>query len=372
MRSTTGERPFLLICNPENRRASAFQEALAEAGFGPATVISWLSLAEDPSVLEAVDLAEAIVRIDSAGENFEVERAFLRLGWEKVRAISPERIAELSYDRGRILAPRQAHEGFLSVLRSFAPIFAARPGWRVLSPLEEIEVMFDKRLTSKRYRALGLPVPPSFDEIGSAEQLAEEMERRKVESVFVKLSCSSSASCLAIYTRSNGRDSMLTTIEQAKTGWYNTLKVRRLDDARAIREILTVLIRDGSQIEEAIDKATLDGAIFDCRVVVIDGDPEFVVVRQNRHPITNLHLGGWRGSLESLEREAGPALAEGLESCRRAAESHRSFSVGVDLMFERGFSGHRLLESNAFGDLLPNLTKSGKSVYARLIEKVMR
>ena len=40
----------------------------------------------------------------------------------------------------------------------------------------------------------------------------------------------------------------------------------------------------------------------------------------------------------------------------------------IDLMFERGFAGHRILESNAFGDLLPNLTKNGRSVYQRQIE----
>jgi hypothetical protein len=352
-----------------------FQEALAEMGRAPALVIPWLELAQGPERLMAIDLDEAIVRIDSAGESFAVDRAFLLRGWEAAEAagystISPAEIRGLVPDRGRIVCPRQLHEGFLAVLRDLGPVFSERPGWRVLSPLAEIEVLFDKRLTSKRYQSLGIPVPPRFDDIGSVEQLAAEMDRRGVRSVFVKLACSSSASCLAIYTRQEPRAFLMTTIERASTGWYNSLRIRRYERPEDVAELLGWLIRNGSQIEAAVPKAQLDGAFFDCRVVVIAGVAEFVVVRQNRHPITNLHLGGWRGSVESLGRAAGPELDRGLASCERAAASHGCHALGVDLMFERGFAGHRILESNAFGDLLPNLTKDGLSVYGMQIDRI--
>lgn len=366
--------PYLLIGNPENRRVTLFQEALAELGQPAARVISWLDLATNGSdVLADVDLSEAIVRIDSAGESFEVERAFLRLGFEAAAAagydfIQPEEIGRLAYDRGRIIHPRQAHLGFLQVLEGLRPVFASRPGWRLLTPLEEIPVLFDKRLTSRRYESLGIPVPPRLDGIEDVEDLDRAMEARAIESVFVKLSCSSSASCLAVYFRRRGASWLMTTIEQAPTGWYNSLRVRRVERPDRVAEVLGYLLRNGAQIEEAVPKARLDRAFFDCRVVVIGGGAEFVVVRQNRHPITNLHLGGWRGSLEQLEREAGTALEAGLESCRRAAESHGCFCLGVDLMFEPSFRGHRILESNAFGDLLPNLTRNGRTVYGRQIE----
>jgi len=39
--------PFIVIGNPENRRISMFQDALARQGCAPARVVSWLELLED-------------------------------------------------------------------------------------------------------------------------------------------------------------------------------------------------------------------------------------------------------------------------------------------------------------------------------------
>ena len=36
-----------------------------------------------------------------------------------------------------------------------------------------------------------------------------------------------------------------------------------------------------------------------------------------------------------------------------------AFHVGVDLMFEPNLRDHRVIEGNAFGDLLPNLQRDG-------------
>ena len=40
-----------------------------------------------------------------------------------------------------------------------------------------------------------------------------------------------------------------------------------------------------------------------------------------------------------------------------------SLHVGLDVLFEPGLAHHRIIEANAFGDLLPNLTLDGLSVY---------
>jgi hypothetical protein len=366
----------VLIGNPANRRVTLFREALAAAG-GRAEVVSWLDLATRGSdALREVRLEEAFVRIDSAGEDFEVERAFLRLGWEAAVAggfttIDPDAIDRLTFDLGRITCPRQAHLGFLDAVERIRPVLAERPGWRVLTPLDEIGVLFDKRVTSRRYASMGLPVPPVVDGVRSPDDLARAMDERGIGSVFVKLSCSSSASCLAIYHRGRSAPWLFTTIEDTPSAWYNTLKVRRVQHPGRIDEILSFLIRDGSQIEEAMPKAKLDGAHFDCRFVTIAGEPELVVVRQNRHPITNLHLGGFRGSIEALEEAAGSELARALDTARAVAECHQAFTLGIDVMFDRGFGGHRVLESNAFGDLFPNLVKNGRTVYGLQVERLM-
>ena len=42
------------------------------------------------------------------------------------------------------------------------------------------------------------------------------------------------------------------------------------------------------------------------------------------------------------------------------------------LMYEAGFRGHRVLEANAFGDLLPNLTRDGLSVYEWQVRQALQ
>ena len=358
--------PFVILGNPENRRLTLFQAALRSEGFAPARVVPWLELLEDPKALERVDLAQCWFRIDAAGENFEVERALLTLGARKAKAakvstVSASAIAALGEDRGRILAPAQAHLGFGVALRRVERLLAKRPGWRQLNPVPEILELFDKRRTSARFAAAGIPVPESLGRIRTVAELDAKMEAQQIPAVFVKLSSGSSASCLGIYRRPGA---FHTTIEQADTGWYNTLRIRHVRDRGRIEELLTFLLREGAQVERSIPKARFASAFFDLRVLCVAGEPAFVVVRQNRHPITNLHLGGWRGALDGLKAVI-PARAwdSAMDSCRKVAALYRSLHLGIDLMFEPDWARHRILEANAFGDLLPNLSHQGKNVW---------
>lgn len=366
-----GALPYLLIGNPENRRVSLFQQALLDAGQPEATVLSHLELCARPERLAELPDRDLLVRIDSAGENAEVERALLALGHERalaegVATISPAELAALPERRGRILPPRQAHLGFLHHLERIARVLAERPRWRALSTPETIALLFDKRQTSRRYHDAGIPVPAALAGIESPEALRAAMLEGELRAVYVKLASGSSASCLGVFHCSRGGEHLMTTIEQAKDGWFNSLRVQRVNDRRRIDELLAFLIREGSQIEVAVPKARLDGAFFDCRVLCVDGEPCFRVIRQSRHPITNLHLGGWRGDPASLAAVLPAALERAAEaSARQVAALHPgSFQLGIDLLFEAGWRGHRIVEANAFGDLLPNLTRDGLSVYA--------
>jgi hypothetical protein len=358
---------FVLIGNPENRRVTLFQAALARQGLPPATVVPWRALAEDARALAALPATPALVRIDSAGEDDGVERAFLARGYEDaqaagVAAIAPAALARLAPSRGRILCPRQAHLGFLRVLDDVAAVLAARPRWRVLNPPAEIATLFDKRETWRRYSALGIPVPPALEPTADPEALRAAMRARGWRSVYVKLSCGSSASCLAIYQARQG--ALMTTIEQARDGWFNSLRVRVVRAPERVAEILTFLLREGSQVELDLPKARLDNRYFDTRVLVIAGQPAFTVVRTSAHPITNLHLGGRRGDPDALRAAAPGAVAAAMETCARVAAAHpAALHVGVDLMYTPGFRSHAVLEANAFGDLLPNLTRDGLDVY---------
>lgn len=380
--------PLVVLGNPENRRVRLFQEALAQAGHAPARVVSWLDFVRDPSALSGVAEREIVLRVDSFGESFEVERALLRLGEPDARSAGVEHLSvpaidALAYERGRILAPRQLHFGFERALDALAGLLAERRAWRVLQPPEDVRALFDKRATARRFAAMGIAIaeplefPPPPDPFSEGpDALRAAMRAAQAHDVFVKLSCGSSASCLALFSSGPAGEWLFSSMEIARGGGtprlYNSLRPRRYTERGAIDLLLGTLLREGSHVERAAPKARIGGAFFDCRVLVVAGRAAFRVVRKSRHPVTNLHLGGVRGTDDEVARVVGAdAQVRAEAACERAASAFGCFHVGVDVMFEPD-GAHRVLEANAFGDLLPNLERDGLSVYAWQVRELER
>jgi hypothetical protein len=372
---------FVVVGNPENRRIGLFQEALASRGLAPARVIRWLDLARGDDALAALPDEPAIFRIDSFGEDFEVTRELLRRGEDDARAagvwtLSGEEVSALTDDRGLILAPRQEHLGFLRVLADLEAALASRPHLRVMPSPRSIERLFDKRTCARTFAAAGVPMAAPLPEVATPGELRQAMHDANVTRVFVKLTCGSSASCLALYDCDAARPNdawLFTSMEIAGERLYNSLRPRRYRDAAAIDRLLAFLLREGSHVEAHVPKARLDGKFFDTRMLVVAGEVPFTVVRKSPHPMTNLHLGGTRGTTTELE-ELVPAhvLREAKESAVRVFEAHECLHLGVDVMFTSGVEGHVVLEANAFGDLLPNLMCDGLSVYEWEIRAALR
>lgn len=133
---------------------------------------------------------------------------------------------------------------------------------------------------------------------------------------------------------------------------------------------ISFLLREGACIQRGIPLAQIDGQYFDLRVIVIGGEPRFTVFRLSAQPITNLHLGGRRGDPVRCRAAIPPRVwRDAIDDCVRAAALYDSTVVGVDVAFEHGFTGHSILEVNAFGDWFPGLVDaSGKSVHRAVIE----
>jgi len=344
-----------------------FQNELAAAGLPPAEVVSYADLIADPDALAKIDDGPAIVRQDSFGQDFEVERGLLRLGLEDARALGAsvlelDAIDELEYERGRILCPRQLHCGFLRVVEAIEKTVARRPQWRVLQSPKGIVDLFDKRVTSRRWRGEGLPVP---------EPLDVEDWRELSGPAYAKLSCGSSASGVARFMVAGRRVSVITTMEMTGGRFYNSRRLRRYEHPEAIDRLWGFLRREGMHVERSLSKAKVGGESFDLRIVVLDGEPEFVVVRCSRAPMTNLHLGGRRGDWEALRSTIPAASWESVtESCRAVARDVDCYMVGLDVLLEPGLERHAVIEGNAFGDLFPNFVQDGTTVYARQIARL--
>jgi hypothetical protein len=382
------EPRFAIIGNLDNRRVTGFVEALARSGWPAPMLFSHRELLDDLAPLAALPDEPLLVRIDSVGEDLEVERLLLERGAAALpddATCERRSVTELRRQPprfGQLLAPRQHHAGVLDYFDALAAVFAQKPSWRVLNPIADLHVLFDKVAGSRRYAAAGIPVPeqlPELASIRSAAQLREAMVAQRWPAVYVKLSCGSSASGLALYRHlpsraAHERHMVLTTVAQTAEGRFNSLRLQRLQQQAEVDELLDWLIGEGAQIERAIAKAQLDRRTFDLRVLVIAGEPTFCVVRQSAHPITNLHLGGTRGDLEALRQQVPTAVWEAaMRSCVRVFEQHQCLHLGIDLLFESGLRGHRVIEANAFGDLLPGLqTRAGLSVYEHELEVLRR
>ncbi|MGW5737865.1 MULTISPECIES: STM4014 family protein [Streptomyces] len=361
--SANDERPcaaprFAVVGNPENRRVTLFAAAVREAGLPAPRVVPWRDVLREGG---ADFGADEVVRLESPGENTDVDRALRALD-------DPTRVEGSARWYGRFMAA----VGSLS-------------GGRRLDAPDDLRVLFDKRLCHEVLARAGVPVPPSPTSGTTAtvrgwDDVRALMREQRMPRVFVKLAHGSSASgVLAVETAGAGRVQATTSVERANGRLHNSLRVRRYRQEREIAAIVDALAPDGLHVERWMPKASLHGRVADLRIVVIGGRATHAVVRTSGSPLTNLHLGGSRGDLAAAVEAAGARWTEALAVCERAAACFPgTLCVGVDLLPAVGWRRFTVGEVNAFGDLLPRLTglpgsgAEGLDTYAAQIAAVLR
>src|SRR5689334_22693286 len=75
---------FVVVGNPANRRIAFFEQAVSRLGHRPPRVVAYRDILKNPALLQDVlqaesELADAerstvVLRVDSPGEDFDVER----------------------------------------------------------------------------------------------------------------------------------------------------------------------------------------------------------------------------------------------------------------------------------------------------------
>ncbi len=374
--------PWFLLGNPENRRVLLFQQALARNGLAPATVIAYDDLLSNGDLLENVP-QRAILRLESPGENFSVERKLLAAGAEFAAAeggpsLAIEQALALPDDRGRILFPRQWYLGFIHACERWMGDAWNRKERRCTTCPDDLRVIFDKVLCQRAFAAKGLPIPRSLGNPSGWDELLARMRESKLARVFVKLAHGSSASGVVALHVCKKTVEAITSVEMATEAGelklYNSLKMQRYTDRDEVRALIDALAPHRLHVEQWLPKATIDRRAFDLRIVTISGEPRHVVVRTSRSPITNLHLGNRRGDWEQLRPLMPPSMWESVkDTCRTTARLFPgSLHLGLDLLVTPGFREHYLLEANAFGDLLPGVLDQGRDTYECEIDTISR
>lgn len=358
-------RRFAVVGNPDNRRVAFFEEAVRAAGLPPARVVPWLQVLRGEAVFEAGET----VRIDSPGEDAEVERL--------LRGVD---------DPTRVEGSARWYARFTAAVDAVA---ASAAGAEVLGSPGDIAVLFDKRLCHGLLDRAGVPVPasptsgPEAAPVRGWSDVRELLREHRMPRAFVKLAHGSSASgVLAVETAGPGRVRASTSVERDSSGrLFNSLRVRRYTSEAEVGAIVDALAPDGLHIERWLPKASQRGRAADLRIVVVGGRATHAVVRTSTSPMTNLHLGGARGDLNEVRAAvtaAGGSWREALTMCERAAARFPGTPcVGVDLLPTAGWRRFAVGEVNAFGDLLPGLTglpgsgAEGLSTYAAQVAAVL-
>lgn len=348
-----------IIGNLENRRVRDFSSTAITLGYPTPHCVGWLEFIDHPerglSQLESMDL----IRIDSPGENADVQHRLIQSGND------PNRIAH-----GELAGVSDHHFGFcqqLDRLETLNTPFQNTPS--------DIKAMFDKWASHQRFveanvrRPETCLLPESVDAFRAKLQSSSPLPHR----LFLKPRFGSSACGVCAYRWNDDREQLIAPIEiESRDGvvrLFNSLQVRAYTHRHDIDLILNRLLPEGMVCEHWIPKARLDEGNFDLRVLVVSGEARHVIGRKSHHPMTNLHLGNQRADLAEVIRAVGEQtvyqslrLAESAAACFPS-----SLYAGVDVLISS--SGESLIcEINAFGDLLPNATHRGETAYEAILK----
>jgi glutathione synthase/RimK-type ligase-like ATP-grasp enzyme len=355
---------MILIGQPEQRRSQLLQRALHARGHAPATVIDWSALLHDPEAIAAGlnDTPERPVKLDSPGESAALHDALVRHGWHR---LGESGAAPPSLAHGELSHQHMWFAGFSDVLRR---LDAAATNVRWMNPPNDILRMCDKRGCQERLMSAGIDIPPLIGPIDGYAQLRDRLRIEGVDRVFIKSRYGSSAAGVIAYRlHRDGREVAYSSAEIVRDNGgvrlFNSLIPRRYIANDEIAALIDAVAVQGAYAESWIAKPRATGNArenFDVRVMSFAGAPRQRVARIASQPMTNLHLGNRRGIAEEL---LDPATLQRIEDCvRRAASAFpNAMSIGFDLI--PGAERVRVLEANAFGDLLPELYWQGVSTY---------
>jgi glutathione synthase/RimK-type ligase-like ATP-grasp enzyme len=371
-------RPWIILGNPANRRVTLFQAVLRELRQPAAQVVSYVEYlrgqVDFDQLLARHSRENGILRIESPGEDHLVERLLLARGalGGAETTISAAKALRLRADPGRVRNPRQWFAGYSAALNDIEAMLRNHPGVLVQNPPREIRTLFDKPRCHAELSARGVSVPRALPPVGSYDELREAIRAAGLTRVFVKLAFGSSSSGVVAFNTGGTRPMAITSLELVRrpgeARFYNNLSMSRYDREHDLRTILDFLCREGVHVEEWLPKASQGDRNLDLRIVTIAGQARHSVVRTSRSPMTNLHLGNRRGDLAALQQVAGRRWQIVPELCEQAAQAFpAALYVGWDVLVTPGFRRAYILEGNAFGDLLPNVTYGDRSTYAQIV-----
>jgi hypothetical protein len=349
---------MLLVGSSSSRRATLLGVALARRG-GRLAVLEWRELLDADADLQALISAHrgqhAWCKIETPGDDVELDSLLIRRG-AALAGVEPP--APLSH--GELAVQHLRFRGLADVLAQMREPLA---GFRLLNGIDDIISMCDKLACQRRLQAHGVAIPPLLGDVTDFDSLEAQWPSREHPALFVKARYGSSAAgVVALRRHPDGRVAAYSSARRDAAGRiHNHLRVMRYTDRALVKALIDSLARQHAYAETWITKPRLPNGrdySWDLRLVTASGRARQRIARLSRSPMTNLHLGNRRAAPDWLsDIETGRLEATALAAARAFPASH---SIGFDI---HPGSLPRVLEANAFGDLLPGLLIDGASTY---------
>lgn len=335
-----------------------------------------------------LDGAPKFLRLESPGRNWLVEQLLLlrgasvqdeesERGW---RGMSAQEIRAVSNVPGRVLPMRQWFLGWRSILQELSTwAMNKRFASRWVCPPEDVIQMFDKVACQRALEDASIVVPPSLGCPRNFDELWELMQKTARRRVFLKPCHGSSASGVVAVESNAAQFQAFSTLEvvdrDGKRELFNSRRIHVYRGAEDVRRVVDAACAERCLAQLWVPKAGMHGKPFDLRVVVIGGRARHVMVRLGDGPMTNSQLLGGKGDEDMLRRRMGDdAWSRMLSLCEETMIKcfPHSLYAGLDVLIEPNFQTARILEVNAFGDLLPRTLCEGRDTYTWEIEEAMR
>lgn len=367
--------PFCIIGASEyDSRVVGFKTALENAGWSSPKILTYYNIIKNCAKDIQALPKNTILRIDSPGRDFKLNKLLLRKGYPKALKMSslyitPDELLHLEEDKGKISYQHQWYLGFCDILDSINNVLKTRPDIKLLQPIEDIKLMFDKTKTNRKLSEKNIATPEYYGLINGYNDLIDIIRDRKKGRLFIKSRFGSAASGVVAY-QSNGKRQLAITTTEIKNNngeyhFYNSRKLKRYESEKDIKSLIDHLSRDQIHVESWFPKKGVQGKICDCRVLIINKNVAHIVIRASDGPITNLHLGATRldiKDLKSIIDESSWSAA--MKTCIQVSYCFpHCFNLAVDLAFSPNGKKHAVLEVNAFGDLLKGVTYKGLTTY---------
>ncbi len=347
---------FLLIGNPENRRVSYFQRACKNLGLENPLVLSWESLLQTPKILhEYINQCDAL-RIDSTGENYSVSKLL-------VEQCGSKYFSEKDYLNGRIGLSVEWYQGWLKILKDIETALPTH--FPSMNCPSDLALCFDKFRCQTHLSEANIPTPKILGTIHAAKDVFDLMEAYQSRRVFIKPAHSSSASGVIALEKSRDKICATTSIKIDNSHLYNSLTMQKYHTWEDITQVIDILSEENLFVEQWVPKLTIQGRATDFRVLMIQGSPTHIVARTSKTPITNLHLNNQRGDLNHIKKILGNNVwSRAMKTCQDVATLFpKSHYLAIDLAIGVHGNTIKVIETNAFGDLLPNLLHNNIDTY---------